>query len=133
MSFKPDRKGIASLYEAVGYGLLNFGLAVQADAQRRAPVLTGNLRRSIHTAAFVRGTRIYGNTDQNGNAIPSYADEEINGVVAIVGTNCGYGVFLELGTRRMNAQPYLGPAFNDNRPNAGPLIKAGMDRHAGKP
>lgn len=127
MSFKPNKAGFAQLYEAIGYGLLNAALAVETEAKRNAPVLTGNLRRSIHSAAFVQGRRIYGATDDNGRAIPDYAAE---GIHAVVGTNCGYGVFLELGTVRMAAQPYLLPAFASIRGSFGPLIKAGMERHA---
>lgn len=127
MSFKPNPAGFAALYEAVGFGLLNAALAVEAGAKRRAPVLTGNLRRSIHSAAFVKGRRIYGATDDNGKAIPDYAAQ---GIHAVVGTNCGYGVYLELGTVRMSPHPYLLPALADERGNFGALIKAGMARHA---
>ena len=34
-----------------------------------------------------------------------------NGLTATVGTNLTYGTFLELGTRRMAARPWLRPAF----------------------
>ncbi len=130
-SARLDRKGLDALYRQVGNGLLNLGLSIEADAKRRAPVLTGNLRRSIHTAAFVKGQRIYGATDENGKPIPAYAAESQNTATVIVGTNCGYGVYLELGTVKMVAQPYLGPALADNRGRAASLIKAGMDRYAG--
>jgi HK97 gp10 family phage protein len=125
---KLDPQGMARLRVALAYGLLNLGLAIEADAKRRAPVKTGNLRRSIHTAAFSEGRRIYGASDDNGRPTPNYVASK--GAMAIVGTNCGYGVFLELGTRFMSAQPYLGPALNDNRGRATTLIKAGMEGHS---
>lgn len=36
-------------------------------------------------------------------------------VVFIVFTQTGYGAYVELGTSRMRAQPYLAPAFNRAR------------------
>jgi HK97 gp10 family phage protein len=125
-TFKLDPKGMAQLKVQLAYGLLNVGLAVEAAAKRRSPVLTGNLRRSVHTAAFSEGKRIYGATDENGHPIPDYVAPK--GAITIVGTNCGYGVFQELGTRYMHAQPYLGPGLNDVRGEAQMLIKAGMSK-----
>lgn len=65
------------------------GQIVEREAKRLAPVLTGNLRRSIYHEV------------QRDNL----------GVVARVGTNVKYGIFQELGTRYHDAQPYLRPAL----------------------
>lgn len=128
--FKPNEKGFAQLEEALSFGLLNLGLAIEADAKARVPFVTGNLRRSIHTAGYRKGSRFYGAVDDNGKAIPQYAQNSRQTMV-VVGTNAGYGVFVELGTIHMAAQPYLGPALNDNRSRAGALVKAGMQRKLG--
>lgn len=125
--FKIDPAARAKLELALAFGLLNFGLAIEASAKERSPWKTGNLRRSIHTAAFSKGKRIYGATDDNNRPVPDYAASP-KGAMAVVGTNCGYGVYLELGTIHMAAQPYLGPALADNRPNAAALVKAGMTK-----
>lgn len=61
---------------------------IQAGAQNRAPVDTGNLKNSISTA-----------TQGNG----AYARGE-------VGPTAKYGAFVENGTSRARAQPYLRPA-----------------------
>lgn len=125
--FIPNEKGFEDLENALAFGLLNFGLAIEADAKGRVPVRTGNLRRSIHTAGFRKGQRFYGGTDDNGKPVPTYAENGRQTVV-VVGTNAGYGVYVELGTIHMAARPYLGPALADNRGRAGELIKAGMAR-----
>lgn len=57
---------------------------IQADAQASAPVDTGALRSSI--SADVRGTE------------------------AEIGPTVHYGGYVELGTSKMSAQPYLYPA-----------------------
>lgn len=63
----------------------------EAGAKRKAPVKTGNLRRSIY----------------------SEAEETVAGIVARYGTNVRYGLFQELGTRFHPAHPYLRPALED--------------------
>lgn len=60
--------------------------AVEAKAKAIAPVKTGTLRRSIHSV-FEQG-----------------------GLRGIVGPSVLYGKFVELGTRRMGARPYMRPA-----------------------
>jgi len=128
--FKPNEQGFRELENALAFGLLNLGLAIEADAKARVPVQTGNLRRSIHTVGFQKGRRFYGSTDDNGKAIPSYA-QGTRQTMVVVGTNAGYGVYVELGTIHMRARPYLGPALADNRGRAGELVKAGMARKLG--
>lgn len=124
---KIDPAAKAKLSTALAFGLLNFALAVEGDAKSNCPYKTGNLRRSIHSAAFDKGKRIFGATDDNGKPVPDYAQTP-GASMAVVGTNTGYGVFVELGTFKMAAQPYLGPALAANRPEAAALVKAGMTK-----
>ncbi len=67
------------------------GAEMQTKAQQNAPVDTGTLKRSI-------GLEI---TD--------------SGMTAEVGPTADYAPYVELGTRFMDAQPYLGPAFKDQK------------------
>lgn len=127
--FNPNEKGFADLERALAFGLLNLGFAIEADAKGRCPYQTGNLRRSIHTAAFYRGQRIHGATDDNGRPTPDYAQAPRSLAMVAVGTNSGYGVFVELGTIHARAQPFLGPALADNRGRASEIVKAGMAAH----
>lgn len=130
-TFKPNENGFAQLEVALAYGLLNLGFAIEADAKANCPVRTGNLRRSIHVAGYRKGSRFYGSTDENGKPIPDYAAGARQTMV-VVGTNAGYGVYVELGTIHMRAQPFLGPALAANRGRAGQLVKAGMNRRLGQ-
>lgn len=127
-------------------GALNFGFAVLADAQAEAPVrggyrstfttatgaagqtlVGGTLRRSLHAAAWLDGQPVAGSglQDENGNPIPNDYPLE-RGIVVVVGTNSDYGAYVEMGTSRMEARPFLAPAWDANLQSAGPLIAAGM-------
>jgi HK97 gp10 family phage protein len=64
-------------------------LRIERRAKQLCPVDTGRLRSSISTAIIVDGRSISG----------------------IVGTNVEYAPYVEFGTSRMEAQPYLRPAF----------------------
>lgn len=66
--------------------------AGSADAKRRAPVDTGRLRDSIHV-----------------EDLPDYG--------ARYGTNVEYGIYQELGTYKMRAQPFLRPSMDTVRAN----------------
>lgn len=65
------------------------GAEMQAKAQQNAPVDTGYLKRSI-------GLEV---TDE--------------GMTAEVEPKADYAPYVELGTRFMDAQPYMAPAFRD--------------------
>ena len=67
--------------------------ATQADAVELSPWITGNNRRSID----------------------SEVKEEGGKPVATVFTQSGYGGYLEIGTTKRPATPYLKPAFDKNR------------------
>jgi HK97 gp10 family phage protein len=71
--------------------VLRATLAVQRRAKERCPVDTGRLRNSIAV------------------------ELEDGGMNGAVGTNVEYAPFVEFGTSRMPAQPYLLPAFEEER------------------
>lgn len=64
------------------------GAQLQQNAQRNAPVKTGTLKRSIRL------------------------DIKDNGMTAEVAATTDYAAYVEYGTRYMDAQPYMGPAYN---------------------
>lgn len=76
--------------------LMAGALPIQTAAVQRAPVLTGTLRRSIHTETA----------------------ETSEGVVARIGTNVEYAIHQEFGTSRMSGQPYLRPAYDEKKGEA---------------
>lgn len=73
---------------AFARALERIGLQAEGYAKDLCPVDTGNLRNSItHTS---------------------------DGKAAYIGTNVEYGKYVELGTVKMAAQPYLRPAAADH-------------------
>lgn len=67
------------------------GAKLQQKAQRYAPVDTGNLSRSIQLSI------------------------KDNGMTAEVAATADYSAYVEFGTRYMEAQPYIKPAFNEQK------------------
>lgn len=67
------------------------GAQLQAKSQRNAPVDTGTLKRSIGLG--IRDS----------------------GMTAEVEPTAEYAPYVEYGTRFMNAQPFVGPAFHDQK------------------
>jgi len=100
--------------------------SVAIGANNGSVLIGGTLRRSIHSAAFVDGSPVSGSgqADENGKPVPDYAPGR--GVVAFVGTNCNYGAYVEIGTVKMDARPFLGPSVDAESQRAATLIRAGM-------
>lgn len=73
----------------VATDLLKAAIRVERMAKRLCPVDTGRLRASITHAL----------------------ESDAQGVLAIVGTDVHYAPYVEFGTSRMAAQPYLRPAL----------------------
>lgn len=147
---------VAAAKEALAYGVLNYGFAVEtawkADAVVRGghrsfntdltkagtPRVGGTFRRSIHTAGYLDGKLIGGGTatnpashaDENGQRLPDYAPGD--GIAVFVGSNSGYGGFVEAGTVHMPARPAAVPAVLATRDQAPRLIAAGSRKHLGQ-
>lgn len=75
---------------ASGDEIKKTALSIEKDAKKRSPVDTGRLRGSI-THKF---------------------NESMGGIEANIGTNVEYANFVEYGTRKMAARPFLNPAFD---------------------
>lgn len=91
---------------------------VERQAKKLCPVDTGALRASIYTntpghSGFTgsilrtvkRGERHASVLSRQAEALPMP-----DGIAAIVGSPMGYAAYVELGTSRMDAHPYLTPA-----------------------
>lgn len=83
-----SRAILAAIPPAEQRALETIGLVAEGYAKKLAPVDTGNLRNSI-----------------------SHAVED---KAAYIGTNVEYAAFVEIGTSRSKAQPYLKPAASDH-------------------
>ena len=78
-----------------------FELDIKARAVEGSPVKTGTNRRSIDTEIT----------------------QEADGPHATIFSQSGYGGYLEVGTRKMSAQPYLNPAVEEGLPKIPLAVK----------
>ena len=69
--------------------LLRRSTRIERTAKRLAPVDTGRLRASVTHAL----------------------EEDVRGLVGVIGTDVEYAPYVELGTSRAGAQPFLRPAL----------------------
>ena len=87
---KAIRRAPALITEELGNAVRDLVLLVEAEAKKLCPVDTGKLRASITPV------------------IESWA-------AGYVGTNTNYAPHVEYGTRKMDAQPFLEPAFLEGK------------------
>jgi len=81
-------------------------VAVTNDAIKGSPWLTGNNRRSI-----VGETSGMGQVAGEGGGARLVDESKVEGAVY---STSGYGGFLETGTSKMEARPYIKPAMDKN-------------------
>lgn len=98
-------KVIKNVEQAVSVALEASALVVEGAAKNLAPVDTGNLRNSI--------------------------THEVEKNEARVGTNVDYAPFIELGTVKMAAQPYLNPALDNNKNNIRKIFADAISKAVG--
>lgn len=84
------------------------GLIIQGQAVALTPVDTGRLRGSIATKSKTKEKVQNKSTTKEGDIISG----EIQENEAYVGTNVGYSPYIEYGTVKMSAQPFMRPAFD---------------------
>ena len=82
--------------------LASWAADVKALAKQLAPVRTGHLRSSIYA--------------------------KIQEWVAEIGAEATYAIFIEFGTRYMQAQPYLYPAIQEHLPRLEQIICEAIDQ-----
>lgn len=102
--FKDPKAIAAELKKRIN--LPQIGDEVTELARDLAPVDTGNLKRSIH-AEVVSGGGASMAAAVGGAGTPGPGG---SGQAVKISTRCGYGAYVELGTRRAAAQPFLAPA-----------------------
>lgn len=140
-AFRIRPRELGQLREDLAMGSHSLGLAVQAASMAHTPVrggfrsfnpdqpIGGTLRRSHYTVTYLDGRKVAGpSTDDNGQSIP--ADLPTSGIVTIVGTNAGYGLFVHEGTSRMEARPFLVEGLMEERASAPATFAAGVARRS---
>ena len=88
---------------AIDRALEEIGLAAEGYAKRACPVDTGNLRNSITHAVEGSEDAVY------------------------VGTNVEYAPYVEMGTRRTAAQPFLRPAATEHGSTYRSILKRNLE------
>lgn len=102
------------------------GIKDRPGTSRARPTVGGNLRRSFHAIVYVNGSPLGGShtVDQNGESAGGYPTGG-GDVVGILGTNSGYGLWVDQGTSRMPARPMVMPAIRQMQGAAQGLFEAG--------
>lgn len=92
VSVRQDNTGQVAdgIGSAIGTALEEIGLLAENYAAKKCPVDTGNLRASITHEVDAGGNAVY------------------------IGTNVEYAPYVELGTSRQEAQPFLRPAASEH-------------------
>jgi len=109
-------------YKAIGKKVVSksvyaIGLAVESQAKLLCPRDTGYLAASINTQTKTEGDRVesptkYGNGTGTSPAGFTEIEKPTKENVCLVGSYVEYAIWQEMGTCKMNAQPFLRPAFD---------------------
>lgn len=91
------------IQRAIDRALEEIGLTAEGYAKRACPVDTGNLRNSITHAVESGEDAVY------------------------VGTNVEYAPYVEMGTRRTAAQPFLRPAATEHGSTYRSILKRNLE------
>ena len=113
---------------AIERGLEAAGITIEAYAKLQTPVDTGRLRNSItHATKTDRGKDTYiddaGNTYEGGSA-RGFPEEK----TVYVGTNVEYAPYVEMGTTKTVAQPFLRPAATEHVDELKKLFEAELKK-----
>lgn len=92
---------LAALGPALARGLEAVGMAAEGHAKTKCPVDTGRLRNSITHA-------------------------QLDTHHEVIGTNVEYGKYVELGTSRADAKPFLVPAASEHSSEYRALMRAAL-------
>jgi HK97 gp10 family phage protein len=90
-----------------GKSAYEIGLIVEGQATELCPVRTGRLAGSITTAAFHKRTIAQPPARWEDSIDPPSDDNEV-----LVGTAVEYGPYVEFGTIKTDARPFLRPALD---------------------
>ena len=103
IEFTDNSKEILSAFEkAMHNALAAIGMTAEGHAKKNCPVDTGRLRNSISNAV-----------DDSEEA-------------AYIGTNVEYAPYVEIGTSRMAARPFLKPAATEHGEEYKKIMEAAM-------
>lgn len=111
-------KFIDAMEDAVLRALARCGMQGEGYAKDLCPVDTGLLINSITYAIGGEGAAISKYSDDAGERHGYYSgtapEDDKNECSVYIGTNVEYGSYVELGTNKTDAQPYIKPAVADH-------------------
>lgn len=104
VTVKQDNTGqvVDGIDSAIDAALEKIGLLAENYAAKKCPVDTGNLRRSITYEVDTADNAVY------------------------IGTNVEYAPYVELGTSRQKAQPFLRPAASEHSAQYRQVLKKAL-------
>ena len=105
--------------ESLAQAVLAGARVVVQEAKRIVPVRTGNLQRSLHVGGYGSDGGLEGET--TGTDIGGKTTSDTSASL-LVGTNVHYAGFVEFGTSRMAARPYLRPALDEHADDVAHVI-----------
>lgn len=102
---------VKAAYTGTQKGVLKTVIAGSAQAKALAPVDLGELRNSVGYSAEVSGRVIGGGYNQSGGErTDTFLESKGKGLEGYYGSALDYAPYVENGTRRMVAQPFLEPS-----------------------
>lgn len=114
----------ALIHRAIREAVAKAAYDVQAHAADNAPVETGYLKSSVYVVLYDKSTYGEGFQESGTSAPLPEVDHPANDMTAFVAVAAEYGLFVELGTSKAPAQPYLVPALE----LVAPQFKAALSR-----
>ena len=105
LNLKTD-EAIAKVQEAARLAMRDTVVEIHSDSVKGSPALTGHNRRSLAGEVSGMGTVAQGEDATSERVVD---DSKIEGAVY---STSGYGGFLETGTVKMAARPYMKPAMD---------------------
>ena len=105
--------------------LIESAILVQDSASKKARVDTGRLRASISYS-------VNGENSEGWSTVPESQpddhDVKSGKSFAIVGTNVEYAPYLEYGTKRSKARPFLRPAYDESKATIKKIFKTNLGK-----
>jgi len=99
--------------------------AIEQFLETAALVVEGEAKNRCPVGQYPRGS------GRVGGHLRESITYEVDKKEARVGTNVHYAPYVELGTVKMKAQPYLRPALDENKNKLGDLAQQILDAHLG--
>lgn len=115
VKFDNSAEAYAKLHKAVVRAVAETAAEVEGAAKAAAPVDTGFLKSSIYADSELGNDYGQGasNPPPGASLLPPERHEK--DTQAIVGAAASYGIYVEYGTAKASAQPYLTPAVEGAR------------------